>query len=289
MVRIGLLVAAVAALVGCGALSNTAESPALHGHVSGKAAVLTVECDRGAPASALATVSGDKMKALLKSRRIDVAAPADPALVCTTYGRGMGGIDGFDVPASVASMIRDTAKASSAETVLVNVVAYDRGCSEREPKCDKSIDGATVRDLLFSADGAMLWKKWNWAPENGDEAERALAPMFADVPADKLVTASAAPAVKVEAKPATSPMIAAAITSSEPAPEPAPEPETAATLIKQLASDAKSVCVGYAKLTCDRSTLDACREAVAFVNTQPSAAKCKTLTKRMKARKVAAR
>src|SRR4051794_40075071 len=110
MVRIGLVVAAVAALVGCGSLSNTAESPAFHGRASGKAAVVTVECDDGAPASALTTISGDKMKALLKAHRVDVAAPSDPALVCTTYGRGMGGIEGFEVPSAVASMIRETAK-----------------------------------------------------------------------------------------------------------------------------------------------------------------------------------
>ncbi|MFO0741468.1 MAG: hypothetical protein U0270_36565 [Labilithrix sp.] len=285
MVRIGFVVAAVAALVGCGTLSNTAESPAFHGRASGKTAVVTVECDGGAPAANLTTVSGNKMKALLAAKHVDVAAPSAPALVCTTYGRGMGGVDGFDVPANVASMIRETAKASGAETVLVNVAAYHRGCSDSEPKCDKSIDGATVRDLLFSAEGALLWKKWDFAPENGDEAERALAMMFADVPADKLVTASVAPASKVEAKPVATPMVAAAV----PSPEPAPAPETSATLIKQVSSDASPACVGYAKLTCDRTTLDACREAVAFVNTQPAAAKCKTLAKRVSARKVATR
>ncbi|MBX3230633.1 MAG: hypothetical protein KIT84_00335 [Labilithrix sp.] len=281
------MVAAVAALVGCGALSNTAESPAFSGRASGKAAVLTVECDRGAPASsaASASVSGDKMKALLESRRIDVVAPSDPALVCTTYGRGAGGIDGFDVPASVASMIRETAKASRAETVLVNVATYERHCSDSEPKCDKRIVGATVRDFLFSADGVMLWKKWDFAPESADGAERAFATMFADVPVDKLVTASAAPAVNGDAKPAAAPLVAAAL----PSPEPAPAPETPATLLAQVSSSADSTCVGYAKLTCDRTTLDACRDAVAFVNTRPSAAKCKVLAKRVKARKVATR
>jgi hypothetical protein len=291
MVRFSLVVAAVAALVGCGTLSNTAESPAFHGRASGKTAVLTVECDRGAPASTLTTVSSKKMKAALASRRVDVVAPADPALVCTTYGRGMGGVDGFNAPASVASMIRETAKASGAETVLLNVAAHHRGCSDSEPSCDKSIDGATVRDLLFSADGALLWKKWDFAPENGDEAEHAIALMFADVPADKLVTASAAPAVKVEAKPVATPMIAAAVPA--PAPEavqaPAPEPETPASLMKEIDSGVNNTCVAYAKLTCDRTSLDACRDAVDFVNTHPAAAKCKVLTKRVKARKIATR
>jgi hypothetical protein len=287
MVRIGLVVAAVAALVGCGTLSNTAESPAFKGHASGKAAVLTVECDGGTPASNLATVSGDKLKMLLKARRVDVAAPSDPALVCSTFGRGMGGVDGFTVPANVASMIRDTAKASGAETVLLNVAAYHRGCSDSEPKCNKSIDGATVRDFLFSADGEILWKKWDFAPENGDEAEHTLALMFGDVPAEKLVTASAAPVVKVEPKPAAGPMIAAAISAPEPAP--AAEPETPATIMKQVSSDASKACVDYAKVTCDRTSLEACRDAVAFVNTTPAASKCKTLTKRVKARKIATR
>jgi hypothetical protein len=203
----------------------------------------------------------------------------------------MGGVDGFNAPASVASMIRETAKASGAETVLLNVAAHHRGCSDSEPSCDKSIDGATVRDLLFSADGALLWKKWDFAPENGDEAEHAIALMFADVPADKLVTASAAPAVKVEAKPVATPMIAAAVPA--PAPEavqaPAPEPETPASLMKEIDSGVNNTCVAYAKLTCDRTSLDACRDAVDFVNTHPAAAKCKVLTKRVKARKIATR
>jgi len=285
MVRVALLVASVAALVGCGALSNTTVSPAFHGRTLGKAAVVTVECDRGGPASGLTTISGDKMKSLLEARRVDVVAPSDPALICTTFGRGMGGIDGFDVPASVASMIRETAKASGAETVLVNVAAYHRGCSDSEAKCEKSISGATVRDVLFSADGAILWKKWDFAPENADEAEHAFAMMFGDVPTEKLISASAS-AVKVETKtdtkpPAAVPMIAAAV--------PAAEPETRATLVKQVSSDTNSACVGYAKLTCERTALDACRDAVAFVNTQPSAAKCKTLTKRVKSRNVATR
>src|SRR4051812_7978140 len=112
MVRIALVVAAVSALVGCGTLSNTAESPTFHGHASGKAAVVTIECDHGAPSSGLATVSGAKIKAVLKAHHVDVAAPSNPALVCSTYGRGMGGVDGFETPANVASMIRDTAKAS---------------------------------------------------------------------------------------------------------------------------------------------------------------------------------
>lgn len=292
MVRIGLVVAAVAALVGCGTLSNTVESPAFHGHAPGKAAVLTVECDQGAPTSALATISGDRMKALLAARRVDLVTPPSAALVCTTYGRGMGGIDGFDVPAGVASTIRDTAKASGAETVLVNVVAYDRGCSDREPKCDKSIDGATVRGLLFSADGTILWKKWDFAPESRDQSEQAFAKMFADVPADKLVTAAVTPAsvpatvpAKVDAPAPAVAIVAAAV----PSPEATPAAETPASLLKQVESDTNAACVGYAKLTCDRTSLDACREAVAFVNTQPPAAKCKALTKRVKARKIATR
>lgn len=288
MVRIALLVASVAALVGCGSLSNTTESPALHGRVSGKTAVVTVECDGGTPASNVATKSGEKMKAVLKGHHLEIANASDPALVCTTYGRGMGGVDGFAVLAPVAAMIRETAKASGAETVLVNVAAYHRGCSESEPKCDKSIDGATVRDFLFAADGALLWKKWDFAPENGDEAERAIAMMFADVPADKLVTASTvAPAAKVEPKVEAKTMVAAAV----PAPEPvaAPAPETPASILKQVSSDTNAACVAYAKLTCDRTTLDACRDAVDFVNGHPSAASCKTLSKRIKARKVATR
>lgn len=287
MVRIALVVAGFSALVGCGTLSNTVESPTFHGHAAGKAAVVTVECDRGAPASNLATVSGDKMKTLLKAHQIDVATPANPALVCTTFGRGMGGFDGFEVPANVASMIRDTAKASGAETVLVNVAAYDRGCSDSDAKCEKSINGATVRDILFSADGTILWKKWDFAPESSDEAERTFSKMLADVPADKLVTASVtpdvAPATKVETKPVA--LIAAAV----PQAEPVPVPETPASILKQVSSTANSACVGYAQLTCDRTSLDACRDAVAFVNTQPSAAKCKTLTKRVKAKKIATR
>lgn len=289
MVRFGVLVAAVAALVGCGTLSNSAKSPSFHGSAHA-AAVLTVECDRGAPASGVASVSGDKMKASLKAHHLDAASPADAALICSTYGRGMGGVEGFDVPANVASIVRDTAKASNADSVLVDVVAYDRGCSDSDAHCsEKSIDGATVRALLFSADGAIMWKKWDFAPEADGEAERAFAVMFADVPADKLVTAAATPAVKTEAAPTT--MVAAAVSSPEPvAAAPAPAPETAATLISEVRADASSTCAGYAKLVCDKTSLDACREAVSFVNErQPTAAKCKALSKRVKSRKVAAR
>lgn len=288
MVRIAaLLVASVAALVGCGSLSNTAESPALKGRVT-KAAVVTIECDGGTPATNLATKSGEKMKAVLKDRHMDVIAPSDPSAVCAAYGRGMGGIEGFAVPPSVIAMIRDTAKASGSETVLVNVVAYNRGCSDSEPKCEKSIDGATVRDLLFSTDGTLLWKKWDFAPENGDEAEHAISMVLADVPADKLITASnVAPSI---AKPADAkPMVAAAVPAPAPEPVAAPAPETPASLLKQVSSDTNSACVDYAKLTCDRTTLDACRDAVDFVNSHPSAANCKKLSKRIKARKLAAR
>lgn len=290
MVRIGLVVAAVAALVGCGTLSNTAESPAFHGQTKGKAAVVTVECDRGVPAESLATVSGDKMKAQLKARHLEVSA-SDPSLLCTTYGRGTGGIDGFDVPSNVASMVRDTAKASGADTVLVNVAAYHRGCSDSDAKCDKTVRGATAREILFSAEGAILWKKWDFASENEDEAEHVFAKMLADVPADKLVTAAAtttAPVAKVEAKvepKQTNAMVAAAVPSAEPT----PAPETPASLLKQVSSKANTTCAGYAKLTCDRTSLDACRDAVAFVNTQPTAAKCTTLANRVKARKIATR
>lgn len=281
MVRIALLVASVAALVGCGTLSNTAESPAFHGHIEGRTAVLTVECDRNVPATNVSSVSGDTMKSVLKAHSLEVVAPADAALMCTTFGRGMGALEGFDVPAEVASMIKNTAKASGAETVLVNVAAYHRSGS------DSDIDGTTVRDLLFSADGAILWKKWDFAPESKGEAEQSFATMFADVPSNKLVTASVAPASKVEvaAAPAAQPMIATAVAS----PEPEAKPETAASLMSDVRADANSACQGYAKLVCDKTTLDACKEAVAFVNTQPAAAKCKTLTKRVKARKTAAR
>jgi len=287
MKRIALLVAATAWLVGCGTLSNTAESPTFHGRASGKAAVVTVECDHGVPYTGAATVSADAMKTILGAKKINVAAPSDPALVCSTYGKGTGGVDGFKVPAEVASMIRETAKASGAESVLVNVAAYDRHCSDSEPKCDKSIVGATVREVLFSAEGEQLWTKWNFAAENKDEAESALLPMYADVPADKLITAqAAAPAPK-----SATPMIAAAVPPPAPVAEPAPAPETSATILATMMSDVSAACVSYAKATCDKGTLEACHDAVDLVNSKPSAKACKTLTKKpaSKSKKVATR
>jgi hypothetical protein len=287
MKRIALLVAATAWLVGCGTLSNTAESPTFHGRASGKAAVVTVECDHGVPYTGAATASADAMKTILGAKKINVAAPSDPALVCSTYGKGTGGVDGFTVPAEVASMIRETAKVSGAESVLVNVAAYDRHCSDNEPKCDKSIVGATVREILFSADGAQLWTKWDFAAENKDEAESTLIPMYADVPADKLITASTAAAPK-SATP--TPMIAAAVPPPAPA-APEPAPETSATILATMMSDVSAACVSYAKATCDKGTLEACHDAVDLVNSKPSAKACKALTKKpsSKSKKVATR
>ena len=48
------------------------------------------------------------------------------------------------------------------------------------------------------------------------------------------------------------------------------EPTSVTTGI--VSAGTNSACVDYAKVTCDKTSLDACRDAVEFVNTQPSAA-----------------
>lgn len=297
---------------GCGHYAGTTRNPTFAAPTAdGPTAVVAIECESSKPYHGGVTPAAAAFLSLHKSKlNVDPTRsfvdPTDAMLVCSTFGQGAQGIygSGFDGKKwTVSSTLRDFVKgvgaSASAKSVLISLIVYQRNCTNdsatvtdergrnigtiesNRVRCGEP-QSESLRELLFSADGTLLWKTWGSAMNDVDAVEKKLAPMLAQIPAEKFVAGRAVvlpTAMAMTTPPPSSPAAAdpPLMVTAASAPD-APPPETADTLVSRLASSATPECGQYARTVCTMATLGACRDAVALANAKSVPdAKCKVM------------
>lgn len=159
-------------------------------------AVAPFACHAGGPEPLAADAEGAQFDTLYRSRIPVEALPVDPedqTVLCAALGNWSpgGGVKDWRARGASAVVLQRLAKQTSAGSIFVSLLTYNRVCGEREENV-KDSSGQTVaridtgqeechegrvdyRSYLFGADASLLWDAWSETDDPAEGAQTVLA------------------------------------------------------------------------------------------------------------------